>query len=186
MLLRVGERELMKKGAKLTKCGRYRYGLYRIWDIRKPLMCWAMLNPSKADHRQNDPTITRCINFSSGWGYGGFYVVNLFAYRSKLPTDLLRVSDPVGPRTRQHTLGIISHIWQTWFHSKTQKGPKPILLAGWGNSASKVNDFQRERQFLLYTASHNYLSVRCLGINKGGEPKHPLYCPDDSELLDFC
>jgi len=34
------------------------------------------LNPSTADENENDPTITRCINFAKSWGYGGVCVTN--------------------------------------------------------------------------------------------------------------
>ena len=37
------------------------------------------LNPSTADENENDPTITRCINFAKSWGYGSVCVTNLFA-----------------------------------------------------------------------------------------------------------
>ena len=37
-----------------------RYLLTRRWDDR-PLMAWVMLNPSTADARTDDATITRCV-----------------------------------------------------------------------------------------------------------------------------
>ncbi|MEE8167104.1 MAG: DUF1643 domain-containing protein, partial [Myxococcota bacterium] len=61
-------------------------------------MCnFLMLNPSKADHKKNDPTVTRCIGFAQRWGFGGLYVTNAFAFVSTDPKELKKVDDPVGP-----------------------------------------------------------------------------------------
>lgn len=78
----------MKKGAVISSCGKYRYKLWRVWDHSKPLVLFVMHNPSKADADIDDPTITRCINFAKSWGYGGFYVGNLSAYRATDPKEL--------------------------------------------------------------------------------------------------
>lgn len=78
----------MIKGAILSECGKYRYRLWRIWDESKPKVLFVMHNPSKADDRKDDPTITRCIAFARSWGYGGLYVGNLFAYRATDPKEL--------------------------------------------------------------------------------------------------
>ena len=38
-------------------------------DAQHRRIVFVMLNPSTADHTNNDPTVTRCINFATGWGY---------------------------------------------------------------------------------------------------------------------
>ena len=58
----------MQGGAVIT--GNYRYLLWREWDSSNKTVSFIMLNPSRADGSVNDPTITRCINFASSWGYG--------------------------------------------------------------------------------------------------------------------
>jgi hypothetical protein len=64
-------------------------------------MLFVMVNPSTADAVEPDPTITKCIGFARRWGYGGFTVVNLYAYRATYPKDLKaaqkRFLDVVGP-----------------------------------------------------------------------------------------
>ena len=57
-----------------------------------------MLNPSTADHLQDDPTIRRCIGFAQELGYGSLIIGNLFAYRATYPRDLLKAEDPSGKR----------------------------------------------------------------------------------------
>ena len=53
-------------------------------------------DPSRADAKVNDPTITRCINFAKSWGYGKLEVVNLFAYRTPHPSLLKQAAEPIG------------------------------------------------------------------------------------------
>ena len=47
-----------------------------------------MLNPSTANHVQNDLTTIRCINFAEKWGYGGIMIGNIYPFRAKRPKDL--------------------------------------------------------------------------------------------------
>ena len=63
----------------------YRYRLWRTWDPDLPTCLFIMLNPSTADHEQNDPTIRRCLDFAKQWGYGQLLVGNLFALRATDP-----------------------------------------------------------------------------------------------------
>ena len=49
----------MRKSAILSDCGAYRYELRRTWDDQLPVLLWIGLNPSTADHLQDDPTNRR-------------------------------------------------------------------------------------------------------------------------------
>src|SRR5437867_1481016 len=84
-------------GATISDCGRYRYGLWRIWDESKPYCLFLMLNPSTADDIDNDATVERCQRRAAAMGYGGLHVANLFAWRSTDPSVLTSVPDPIGP-----------------------------------------------------------------------------------------
>ncbi|SAL75871.1 hypothetical protein AWB68_04863 [Caballeronia choica] len=46
-----------ERGAQLSDCGSYRYRLWREWDTSRPTLAFLMLNPSTADHLNDDPTI---------------------------------------------------------------------------------------------------------------------------------
>ena len=73
-----------------------RYLLTRRWDDG-PLMAWVMLNPSTADARTDDATITRCTRRARDFGaFGGIAVVNLFSLRATDPRALTNCPDPVG------------------------------------------------------------------------------------------
>lgn len=87
----------MKGSAVFSKDRRHRYALRRIWDPAGPAILFICLNPSTADHRVNDRTVSRCIRFAHDWGFGQLIVANLFAFRTPYPRLLWRARDPVGP-----------------------------------------------------------------------------------------
>ena len=92
----------MKKDAILSEDRKYRYVLSRIWDESKPLVVIIGLNPSTADEKDDDNTIKKCINFSKNWGYGGLYMLNLFAFRATAPSDMFNASSPIGEENSKY------------------------------------------------------------------------------------
>ena len=60
----------------------HRYALWRIWDESLPKVLFIGLNPSTATETKNDPTIRRCMGYAKDWGYGGYIMGNIFAFRS--------------------------------------------------------------------------------------------------------
>ena len=148
---------------------RYRYWLSRIWDHDKPRVIFIMLNPSTADHMIDDPTIRRVIRFSMDWGYGGVYVVNLYAFRSTDPKGLEATDDPIGPQNREHI--------QTLIQNKDNKVVRVVYA--WGNG-------KKEPDWLREIVTEPY----CIALSKKGIPKHPLYLQRDSQpmiyLRDSC
>ncbi len=61
---------------------------FGVFGIRKTNITFVGLNPSTADHQQDDRTIRRCINLLKSWGGGGIYMANLFAYRATDPQEM--------------------------------------------------------------------------------------------------
>ncbi len=83
----------------------YRYTLWRIWNPEKPRVLFIMLNPSKGNQVENDPTLRRCIGFAKSWGMGSIEVVNLFGLISPYPDALKREAEPVvNALTSEHFL----------------------------------------------------------------------------------
>lgn len=150
------------RGACISEDKQYRYYLYRIWDSSKPLVMWIMLNPSTADAKVDDPTIRRCINFSKSWGYGGLYVVNLFAYRATNPLELTNTKDPIGPLNK----GIIDNT----FHHVIEDGGK--VICAWGN-ANLVDKLLANHP--AYKPLEGICKLYFLEMSNSGHPKHPLY-----------
>jgi hypothetical protein len=154
--------------ADISECGQYRYTLTR--KTKCPLRwvrpaLFIMLNPSTADATKDDPTIRRCISFAEREGCTDLTVVNLFALRATDPRELPKHADPVGPLNDRRIREAIEA------HEKFG-----IIVAAWG-----ANKFAQERGTLVkFLWSPNLL---CLGKNKDGSPKHPLYVKNDAPLI---
>lgn len=152
--------------AEFSPCGAYRYTLTRKTSCSlrwiKPAL-FIMLNPSTADAVKNDPTIRRCISFAEREGCTELTVVNLFAFRATNPKDLLKCEDPVGPINDRRIREMV------------EKHKNGIVVAAWG-----ANKFARERATLAIFSLGPFL---CLGKNKDGSPKHPLYVKSDAPLI---
>jgi hypothetical protein len=141
------------QNARFSRCRHYRYSLERCWQGGRGRVLFIGLNPSTADHRQDDPTIRRCVNYAHDWGFAAVEVVNLFAYRATYPTDLKSAADPVGKR---------NDYWIRRCHRQAD-----LTVACWGNDGL-FND----RAFsVLEMLSDLY----CLQLNRSRQPAHPLY-----------
>ena len=150
-------------GATISECGKYRYDLWRTWNESGRSVLFVCLNPSTADATNDDPTIRRCMGFARAWGYGKMDVANLFAYRATNPSELLRVSDPIGACN------------DDWLYHLM--GESSMVVAAWGNRGGLLN---RADEFMCMIPL--LTKVHCLGVNKSGQPKHPLYLPKDAAL----
>ena len=79
-----------------SQCMWYRYELTRVWNWSGKRILFVMLNPSTATEKKNDQTLARCEKRARDLGFGAFRVCNLFAYRATKPTDMKKVSSPIG------------------------------------------------------------------------------------------
>lgn len=151
-----------ERGALLSDDGLYRYDLWRQWNGgagRQVL--WVMLNPSTADADLDDPTIRRCVSFSSAWGFNRLHVVNLFALRSTDPKALVTAGvDPIGPFNDDHI--------------KYAAEDADLIVCAWGTKGGLLNRAAKVTQSLCAFDLH------ALDITKEGHPKHPLYVRGDT------
>jgi len=146
-----------RRGAAFSRCGTYRYALWREWDDRAPSVLFIALNPSTADHRRDDPTIRRCMGFARDWGFGRLVVANLFAYRTPEPARLRRAEAPVGPRNDRWLVRLAADA--------------SLVLAAWGTHGDYLGRADRVRSRIQ--------GLHCLGTTIGGLPRHPLYVRRD-------
>lgn len=157
--------------------GQYRYLLTRAWGGQtfgggpegqgSRQITWVMLNPSTADALEDDATIRRCTRFSAVWNFTRMNVVNLYAYRATDPRRLLEVDDPWGPRNYAYVSRAIRD--------------SVVVVAAWGAFADKMPG----RIDIEGICSTWDVSLKCLGLTKDGHPKHPLYLPTKTALMDF-
>lgn len=149
-------------GAFFSDCRKYRYALWRIWDESKPLVMFIGLNPSTANETETDNTITRIKGIVKNWGYGGFYMTNLFAYVSTDPNKLLlpEATDSLN----DHCLGIVS--------SKCEK-----IVFAWG--AFKQAGLRSKEVIAMFPNAY------ALKLTKDGSPWHPLYVKSNITPVHF-
>lgn len=150
-------------GAVFSEDMRYRYALMRRWDMKKDLIMFIGLNPSRANATFNDPTITRCINFAKAWGYGGLFFGNLFALRSPDPKIVKNNLENAIGEENCH-----------WLHCMARES-KVIVLC-WGSWPF----IERAKSDIQWIIDENYEKIRAFGLNKDGNPKHPLYLSSKS------
>jgi len=151
------------KGAIFSDDRQYRYALWRVWNPNRPILGGVGLNSSSANEFKNDPTITRGIVRADRNGFGGFIMTNLFGLVSTDPKALLNNHNAVGEFAD--------------YYIKEMVKLSEIQLCGWG-SFKPVS----QRAGIVYKMLTNPF---CLGINKDGNPKHPLYIGYDVEMVRY-
>lgn len=164
-----------------SKDHKYRYRLWRKWDMTHDLvadhgegygrakgsfLAVIGLNPSTADEKQNDPTITRCIDYAMRWGFDSLCMLNAFAYRSTDPRALKQVHNPIGDSNDLHLTAVMIRCHQ-------EGG---IILAARGNHGRIKNRGKAIRDMVRLQVD---VPLYCLGETQYGEPRHPLYLRAD-------
>jgi hypothetical protein len=158
----------MKTDALLSGDRKYRYWLTRIWDESKPMGCVIGVNPSKADEKEDDPTIRKDIGFLTRFGFGGLLKLNVGAYRSTDPRNWRKALDPIGdPLNSARTLA-----------EYVGKFGVKLTIAAWGKNGNyflgRCNAIRREIPGLM-----------CLGTNPDGTPRHTLMLAYSTPLQSF-
>lgn len=144
---------MIHKDADFSSDRIHRYSLSRFWISSKPKVAFVGLNPSTADENIDDPTVRRCIRFADSWGFGGMYMLNIFAFRATDPKEMKAAADPVGFLNNEFLERISSEC--------------EITVAAWGTHG---NFKGRDQEVLPLLNNLHYLAK-----TKHGFPKHPLY-----------
>jgi hypothetical protein len=155
----------MLRDAVLSDDEVYRYFLTRRWDQDLPVMPWVALNPSKADREVDDPSVLKMCWFARREGYGGISLSNMYGLRATNPAELRRHPDPVGPDNDR------------WL----ARVDGPVVVA-WG--AHGAHPQHRARRALV-TGILAGLDLRCLGVTRDGEPRHPCRLAYDTPLTSW-
>ena len=145
----------LHKHAIISKCEKYRYKLTRTWDEDKKKVLFIMLNPSTANHIENDLTTIRCINFAEKWGYGGIMIGNIYPFRAKRPKDLRKWLDiSMNPMALNENMR----------HVREMAKQTDLIVCAWGCNFPYMPNWVEELGDLFY-----------LELCKDDiTPKHPL------------
>ncbi len=149
-------------GAIFSKDRKYRYVLWRKWDNNKPMVMFIGLNPSTANEDEPDNTIIRISKFTKAWGYGGFYMLNLFTFITTYPKELKNSKN-----SKQVSI---------WYLKKYAKMSEMIVFA-WG-------EFKEAREFSKQVIEM-FPDAYCLFKNHDGSPRHPLYIDSTIKPIKF-
>lgn len=148
----------------------YRYLLARYLDEpafgNERVLVNCLINPSVATAFEDDNTIRRMKTAAFALGFNALIVVNLFALRSKKPSGLAKVNDPVGP---------YNDIVLRWAAElAVRSGGR--MVCGWGANVEAKTAWQARARdtarILLPYEPHVWT------VTDSGHPGHPLYLPN--------
>lgn len=154
-------------GATFSDCENYRYQLWRKWD-NDGYCNFVLLNPSTADEKISDPTVTRCETRARAMGFGGLIVTNIFAFRATDPKVMIAQEDPIGPDNDEAIL--------------EAAGRSKIIILGYGEHGELLG---RGRQVCQMLLDLHRDKLHALDLNKSGHPKHPLYVDYSQQPIPF-
>ena len=125
-----------------------------------------MLNPSVGDYDICDPTLNRCLDFARYWGFGGMTILNLFAYITPNPDELLIIEDPIGERNDE-VIDIIA-------------AASDEIVYAWG---ADYGHYYRRNKYIIDRLKE--FKPKCILKSKKGHPRHPLYIKKGQDLIEF-
>ena len=158
--------------ASFSECGRYRHFLTRDWtpDGRAPkAILFVGLNPSVAGADVSDPTCHRELTFARDWGFTRYLKANVLDWRATSPRDI-----PHDPNlaASPHNLRAMTAL--------TEQAGTLVMASG------KIHPRYAEVQDAVLTIlRRSGKPLLCLGHNKDGSAKHPLYIRRDTKPVPF-
>jgi hypothetical protein len=159
-------------GAEFSPCGRYRQALTRDWTAPGAMpraILFIGMNPSVADAAASDPTCHRELNFARDWGFSRYLKGNMLDWRATSPRDI-----PKEPGSACSAANIPALI--------TMATEAEVIVMAYGKLPARYQPLVREITRQMRASGK---PVMCLGLNKDGSAKHPLYLRKDTVLRPF-
>jgi hypothetical protein len=159
-------------GATFSPCGRYRQALTRDWTpegIAPRAVLFIGMNPSVASAEVSDPTCHRELMFARDWGFTRYLKGNVLDWRATSPKDLPH--DPDTAASPENLPALIEMAREA-----------EIVVMAYGKLHKRYAGIVDAVIAAMRSEGH---ALKCLGRNKDGSAKHPLYLRKDSVLLDF-
>ncbi len=158
--------------AEFSDCGRYRPLLTRDWTPvgeAPRAVLFVGLNPSVAGAEVSDPTCHRELMFAQSWGFTRYLKGNVMDWRATVPTDLPKETTlAASPRN----LAALREMSQE----------AELIIMASGNVHKRFASLETQAIELLRQSGK---PLMCLGKNKNGSAKHPLYLRKDTALQPF-
>lgn len=142
---------------------------------QNPLICIG-INPSTADPLRLDPTLQSVERVARNNGFDGFMMLNVYAQRATVPTDLDKECNPL---LHRENMAAFRHVLSLC-------GGTPTVWAGWGTLIEKRPYlYACLRDMVAVGQEYGARWVTAGKRSKAGHPHHPLYLRADSPLEDF-
>lgn len=158
--------------AQFSPCGRYRQARIRDWtatDTAPRTIFFIGQNPSVADAEVSDPTCHKELGMARRWGYTRYLKANMLDWRATSPRDVPK--DPAIACSPANITAILE-----------MAAEAETLVLAYGRLHPRYQPVVTEVIARLRGAGHG---LHCLGLNKDGSAKHPLYLRNDTPLRPF-
>ena len=157
---------MMKRKATFSEDRTRRFDLIRDWrdEIGAPdrTVLFVMLNPSKADGKDDDPTVRKTVRFARRWGFGRAVLVNLIPLVSTDPWKL--------PSWRGIDIENRAFV-QQWM------GEADMVVAAWGSQPKAICRTIGLSELVYLFRKTAPMTLYCIGRTKRGYPLHPSRAP---------
>jgi hypothetical protein len=159
-------------GARFSECGRYRQALIRDWTPQGAAprtVLFIGMNPSVADAAASDPTCHRELMFARDWGFTRYLKGNVLDWRATSPKDIPH--DPAMACSAENIPALVEMAQEA-----------ELVVLAYGKLHQRFATVVHEALTAVETTGR---PLKCLGLNKDGSAKHPLYLRKDTKLIEF-
>ena len=158
--------------ATFSNCGRYRQALTRDWtakDAARKAVLFIGMNPSVADASASDPTCHRELMFAKDWEFTRYLKGNVLDWRATSPKDIPR--DPTMAASSDNLTVLVEMATEA-----------ELVVMAYGKLHQRYAGIVNE---VITVMNATKGPLKCLGLNKDGSAKHPLYLRKDTKLITF-
>lgn len=159
-------------GATFSDCGRYRQALTRDWTpegATRRAVLFIGMNPSVADAEASDPTCHRELMFARDWGFTRYLKGNVLDWRATSPKDIPKEPDLA---CSAQNIPVLTQMAQE----------AELVVMAYGKLHKRFDGIVAQVIDAMQAEGH---ALQCLGLNKDGSAKHPLYLRKDTKLMAF-
>lgn len=162
----------VRGGARFSECGRYRQLLSRDWTApgeAPRTVLFIGMNPSVAAAEISDPTCHRELVFARDWGFTRYLKGNMLDWRATSPKDI--PTDPALACSAENIPFL-----------RDMAADSELVVMAYGKLHKRFDPLVRE---IVGAMAGTGKPLKCLGLNKDGSAKHPLYLRKDTALMDY-
>ena len=159
-------------GARFSECGRYRQALTRDWTPQgstAKTVLFVGMNPSVAAADVSDPTCHRELMFARDWGFTRYLKGNVLDWRATSPKDI--PADP-GQACSDDNIPLL----------RDMANVADLIIMAYGKLHKRHHGVL---EAVIAAMGASGTPLQCLGLNKDGSAKHPLYLRKDTKPFPY-